>query len=286
MTPELVDARPGEAARTRWSEQFDAALTNVFEVQAEIAGKVASALGVALADSVRDELASRPTGEPRGVRCLPPRGGRLAEHDRTGRAHRPPRHGVLPAGRGARFGVRARLGPALPGVRGVVLRRQSDRGRRPAGAAGGGAGPGARAESPRGVCRAVQLLPARVAGLPARARDLRGRASAGPQQRRSAQRSRPRRAVAGPLGSRAGAIPTRRDARSTLGQRDETCRVHAPDAAPLCRRGNRYGPCRRTGADRCDDFSPEGDGLGRPGGSGWCPRGLSAVRRRASTRPS
>ena len=62
VTPELVDARPGEAARTRWSEQFDAALTNVFEVQAGIAGKVASALGVALADSVRDGLASRPTG--------------------------------------------------------------------------------------------------------------------------------------------------------------------------------------------------------------------------------
>ncbi len=62
VTPELVDARPGEAARTRWSEQYDAALTNVFEVQAGIAGKVATALGVALADSVRDELASRPTG--------------------------------------------------------------------------------------------------------------------------------------------------------------------------------------------------------------------------------
>jgi len=62
VTPELVDARPGEAARTRWSEQYDAALTNVFEVQAGIAGKVASALGVALADSVREGLASRPTG--------------------------------------------------------------------------------------------------------------------------------------------------------------------------------------------------------------------------------
>jgi TolB-like protein/Flp pilus assembly protein TadD len=62
VTPELVDARPGEAAKTRWSEQYDAALTNVFEVQAGIAGKVATALGVALADSVRDELASRPTG--------------------------------------------------------------------------------------------------------------------------------------------------------------------------------------------------------------------------------
>ena len=62
VTPELVDARPGEAARTRWSEQYDAALTNVFEVQAGIAGKVATALGVALADSVRDGLASRPTG--------------------------------------------------------------------------------------------------------------------------------------------------------------------------------------------------------------------------------
>jgi serine/threonine-protein kinase len=62
VIPELVEIRTGEAPRTRWQEPFDAALTNVFEVQADIAGKVASALDVALGDSVRTELAARPTG--------------------------------------------------------------------------------------------------------------------------------------------------------------------------------------------------------------------------------
>jgi eukaryotic-like serine/threonine-protein kinase len=61
VTPELVEARPGQAERTRWGEQFDASMTNVFEVQADIATKVADALGVALADSVRAGLEEHPT---------------------------------------------------------------------------------------------------------------------------------------------------------------------------------------------------------------------------------
>ena len=61
VTPELVDARPGQAARTRWGQQFDASLTNVFQVQADIATKVTDALDLALADSVRAELVARPT---------------------------------------------------------------------------------------------------------------------------------------------------------------------------------------------------------------------------------
>jgi serine/threonine-protein kinase len=61
VTPELVDARAGRAARTRWVQQFDASLTDVFQVQADIASKVADALGVALADSARRGLMVRPT---------------------------------------------------------------------------------------------------------------------------------------------------------------------------------------------------------------------------------
>ena len=61
VTPELVDARSGQAARTRWVGQFDASLTDVFQVQADIASKVAGALGVALADSTRRELTAKPT---------------------------------------------------------------------------------------------------------------------------------------------------------------------------------------------------------------------------------
>ena len=64
VSPELVDVGPGHAPSTRWGEQFDAALTDVFQVQADIAGKVASALDVALGDSARHELAARPTANP------------------------------------------------------------------------------------------------------------------------------------------------------------------------------------------------------------------------------
>ena len=61
VTPELVDARPGLAARSRWGQQFDASLTDVFQVQADIATKVASALGVALADSTQRRITAKPT---------------------------------------------------------------------------------------------------------------------------------------------------------------------------------------------------------------------------------
>ena len=61
VTPELVDVRQGGTPRTTWEQPFDAALTDVFQVQADIAGKVADALDVALADSTRRRLATRPT---------------------------------------------------------------------------------------------------------------------------------------------------------------------------------------------------------------------------------
>ncbi len=61
VSPELVEVNPGQSERTRWGERFDASMTNVFEVQADIATKVADALGVALADSVRAGLEARPT---------------------------------------------------------------------------------------------------------------------------------------------------------------------------------------------------------------------------------
>ncbi|MGN6393193.1 MAG: protein kinase domain-containing protein, partial [Gemmatimonadales bacterium] len=61
VAPELVDARPGQPARSKWSEQFDASLTDVFQVQGDIATKVADALGVALADSARREVTAKPT---------------------------------------------------------------------------------------------------------------------------------------------------------------------------------------------------------------------------------
>jgi serine/threonine-protein kinase len=58
VSPELIEARTGV---TRWSQNFDAAFTDVFTVQADIAGQVATALHVALADSARRQLAAAPT---------------------------------------------------------------------------------------------------------------------------------------------------------------------------------------------------------------------------------
>jgi len=61
VSPELVQVEPGAAPTTKWQQGFDASLTDVFQVQADIAGKVASALDVALGDSARHELAAKPT---------------------------------------------------------------------------------------------------------------------------------------------------------------------------------------------------------------------------------
>ena len=61
VSPELVQVRPGAAPTTKWQQGFDASLTDVFQVQADIATKVASALNVALGDSARHDLAAKPT---------------------------------------------------------------------------------------------------------------------------------------------------------------------------------------------------------------------------------
>jgi serine/threonine-protein kinase len=58
VSPELLDAR---TAATRWGAPFDASLTDVFQVQADVANKVAEALGVALSAGEHDSLAVRPT---------------------------------------------------------------------------------------------------------------------------------------------------------------------------------------------------------------------------------
>jgi serine/threonine-protein kinase len=61
VSPELMRVEPGAAPTTKWQQAFDASLTDVFQVQADIATKVASALDVALGDSARHQLAAKPT---------------------------------------------------------------------------------------------------------------------------------------------------------------------------------------------------------------------------------
>jgi TolB-like protein len=58
VSPELIDV---SSSSTRWQQPFDAALTDVFQVQGEIAGKVARALDVALGESEQERIEVRPT---------------------------------------------------------------------------------------------------------------------------------------------------------------------------------------------------------------------------------
>jgi eukaryotic-like serine/threonine-protein kinase len=61
VTPELVEVRKSGAPASKWQESFDAALTDVFQVQSDIASRVASALGVALRGREEKRLLDRPT---------------------------------------------------------------------------------------------------------------------------------------------------------------------------------------------------------------------------------
>ena len=58
VSPELIEVSTGS---TKWQQPFDANLTDVFQVQADVAGRVAQALDVALGAGERETLAERPT---------------------------------------------------------------------------------------------------------------------------------------------------------------------------------------------------------------------------------
>ncbi len=58
VSPELVQV---STASTRWQEPFDASLTDVFQVQADVAARVAQALGATLGSGERKALEMRPT---------------------------------------------------------------------------------------------------------------------------------------------------------------------------------------------------------------------------------
>jgi serine/threonine-protein kinase len=58
VLPELIDAKTGDVT---WQQTYDANITDVFQVQTQIASRVAGALGVALGSKQQQELAERPT---------------------------------------------------------------------------------------------------------------------------------------------------------------------------------------------------------------------------------
>ena len=61
VSPELVEVPERGAPATRWQQPFDAPLTDVFQMQAAIAGRVADALDVARVVTDHRQFAGRPT---------------------------------------------------------------------------------------------------------------------------------------------------------------------------------------------------------------------------------
>jgi TolB-like protein/Flp pilus assembly protein TadD len=61
VTPELVEVSGSGAPASKWQQPFDAALTDVFQVQSDIAAKVSQSLGVVLAAKEETRLSERPT---------------------------------------------------------------------------------------------------------------------------------------------------------------------------------------------------------------------------------
>ncbi|MCA1582964.1 MAG: protein kinase [Acidobacteria bacterium] len=61
VSPELVDVTRPDAPTSKWQQPFDASLTDVFQVQSDVATRVAAALGVALGTGEEERLSERPT---------------------------------------------------------------------------------------------------------------------------------------------------------------------------------------------------------------------------------
>jgi TolB-like protein/Flp pilus assembly protein TadD len=65
VNPELVEISGGSTAPvSRWTESLDATMADVFAMQADIAGRVAGAMNLALAGGTRAYLAEAPTRNP------------------------------------------------------------------------------------------------------------------------------------------------------------------------------------------------------------------------------
>jgi TolB-like protein/Flp pilus assembly protein TadD len=78
VSPELIETATGA---TRWQQSFDAPMTDVFRVQADVAERVARELGVALAAGDRRHLEARPTRDLDAYDLY--LRGRYAWHQRT-----------------------------------------------------------------------------------------------------------------------------------------------------------------------------------------------------------
>jgi serine/threonine-protein kinase len=87
VSPELIQTTSGS---TRWQQSFDAPMTDVFQVQADVAERVARELGVALAAGQRRHLEERPTKDLAAYDLYLK--GRYAWHQRTAAGLEQARH--------------------------------------------------------------------------------------------------------------------------------------------------------------------------------------------------
>jgi serine/threonine protein kinase/tetratricopeptide (TPR) repeat protein len=61
VNPELVEIKSDGPPSSKWQQPFNADLTDVFQVQSDIASKVAGALGLALGEGQKEQLSEKPT---------------------------------------------------------------------------------------------------------------------------------------------------------------------------------------------------------------------------------
>ena len=154
VSPELIDVSTADA---KWQQPFDASITDVFQVQADIAGRVAQALDVAIGSRQQRVLENRPTRNLAAYDAFLKGQAQRALGNGAGPA--PRGHPVLRAGGGTRFELRG-------GVGGAVERQLVPVQQRHAIAGGGGpvalrrrAGAGVGSAEYRGVRRAGELPP-------------------------------------------------------------------------------------------------------------------------------
>ena len=262
VSPELVDVGRGGAPKVKWQQPFDAEITDVFTVQADIADQVADALDLALGTGQKQTLTERPTanleaydaflkGEASGgltIADAPTLRNAINYYEQAvaldstfavawaalGRAQGQYYYNVTPT-------------PRLRRGREERGRSEPRPGPRPA----------------RGMAGAVRVLPERPRGLRAVARCLRQGTRADAGKRRPAHRGRALGAGPRPLGRGVAEPGERPEAGPAIGPDGAAAGPHPGPAAAVPRgdRGGRSRPRRVTRQPRPD--REQGHGLPR-----------------------
>ena len=253
VSPELVDAQSGV---TRWHQSFDTTLTDVFGVQADIAGKVADALNVTVGDAARRQLAAKLTDNSEAyTRYL--RGKELRAGDSAPDTVRTRDCGV-PAGGHARSSLRRGLGRARARASRCVPRRRAAGLGREGGGAGRGGSRSPVAERPRHA-PCIRQVPGhwprqsigcawRVSGWPRRRteqrRSIEGDGDRGVETRHAGRRRRQARAdgAARPA-LRRRSVDSRHGVQSARTIRRCRQRARPRAVAPAVQRRYRLHPC-------------------------------------------